>query len=123
LGKGAGISRRREPAGEVIGARWQEFDLAERLWTVPASRMKAGKEHRVPLSDAAMAIVKQMAEIRQGDFVFAGARANSPLSSMALLMVLRRMGRHDPTRACRQLSQMIAAARWMAARKFLAVLS
>jgi integrase len=59
--------------GEVIGARWDEFNLAERLWTVPAERMKAGKEHRVPLSDAALAIVETMAAIRSGDFVFPGA--------------------------------------------------
>ena len=44
--------------GEVIGARWDEINLAERLWTVPAERMKAGKEHRVPLSDAALAILE-----------------------------------------------------------------
>ena len=58
--------------GEVIGARWAEINLAERLWTVPAERMKAGKEHRVPLSDAALAIVETMAAIRSGDFVFPG---------------------------------------------------
>jgi integrase len=50
--------------GEVIGAKWDEIDLGERLWTVPRERMKAGKEHRVPLSDAALAIVEKMAEIR-----------------------------------------------------------
>ena len=46
--------------GEVIGAQWKWFNLAERLWIVPGERMKAGKEHRVPLSDAAMAIVEAM---------------------------------------------------------------
>ena len=46
--------------GEVIGARWAEIDFAERLWTIPAERMKAGKEHRVPLSDAAIAILEEM---------------------------------------------------------------
>ena len=60
--------------GEVIGARWDEIDLAERLWTVPGERMKAGKEHRVPLSDAALAIVEEMRKIRQGDLVFPGAK-------------------------------------------------
>ena len=83
--------------GEVIGARWDEINLAERLWIVPAARMKAGKEHRVPLSSAALAIVETMAEQRQGDFVFPGGRTGQPLSNMALLMTLRRMGRGDLT--------------------------
>jgi integrase len=82
---------------EVIAARWDEFDLAERLWTVPAERMKAGKDHRVPLSDAALAIVELMAEIRRGDHVFPGGRAGRPISNMAMLMLLRRMGRVDLT--------------------------
>jgi integrase len=83
--------------GEVIGARWEEFDLAERLWAVPAERMKAGKEHRVPLTDAALAILEDMRSIRQGDFVFPGGRARRPISNMAMLMLLRRMGRGDLT--------------------------
>jgi integrase len=83
--------------GEVIGAKWDEFDLGERLWTVPGERMKAGKEHRVPLSDAALAIVEKMAEIRQSEFVFPGGRANRPLSNMAFFMLLRRMGCGDLT--------------------------
>jgi integrase len=83
--------------GEVIGARWAEFDLAEHLWTVPGDRMKAGREHRVPLSDAALAILKDMRAIRQSDFVFPGGRARRPISNMAMLMLLRRMGRGDLT--------------------------
>jgi integrase len=83
--------------GEVIGARWDEFDLAERLWTVPAERMKAGKEHRVPLSDAALGILDELAKVRHGDFVFLGGRAGRPISNMAMLMLLRRMGRDDLT--------------------------
>jgi integrase len=83
--------------GEVIGATWPEIDLEQRLWIVPASRMKAGKEHRVPLSEAAVAILRAMAEIRQGDFAFPGQRSDRPLSNMALLMLLRRMGRGDLT--------------------------
>jgi integrase len=81
--------------GEVIGARWKEFDLAARLWTVPAERMKAGKEHRVPLSDAAVAILEELAAIRQDDFVFPGSRAGRPISNMT--MTLRRMGRGELT--------------------------
>jgi integrase len=83
--------------GEVLGARWDELDLAERVWTIPGDRMKAGREHRVPLSEAAMAIVKQLAKVREGDFVFAGARSGRPLSNMSMLMLLRRMGRPDLT--------------------------
>lgn len=83
--------------GEVIGATWQEIDMEARLWTVPAERMKAGREHRVPLSDAALAILHAMAEVRQGEFVFPGAKAGRPLSNMAFLMLLRRMERDDLT--------------------------
>jgi integrase len=70
--------------GEVIGATWAEIDVAARLWTIPAERMKAGKEHRVPLSEAAIAILGQMDQGR--DKVF-------PISNMAMAMLLRRMGR------------------------------
>jgi integrase len=83
--------------GEVIGGRWDEIDFAERLWTVPAERMKAGKEHRVPLSDAAMTILQTLRETREGDFIFPGSRGGRPISNMAMLMLLRRMGRSDLT--------------------------
>jgi integrase len=83
--------------GEVIGARWDEINFVERLWTVPGERMKAGKEHRVPLSDTALAIIEEMREIRDGDFVFPGGKARRPLSNMAFLMLLRRIGRDDLT--------------------------
>lgn len=87
--------------GEVIGARWGEFDIGEKLWTVPGDRMKAGKEHRVPLSARAVEILGQMKTAAGGEpeaaaFVFSGARGG-PLSNMALLMTLRRMGRGDLT--------------------------
>jgi integrase len=59
---------------EVIGAQWSEFDLSARLWTIPAERMKAGKEHRVPLSDAAIAVLGNMQKVRQSDFVFPGGK-------------------------------------------------
>jgi integrase len=83
--------------GEVIGARWDEVDLAEQLWTVPAARMKAGKEHRVPLSDAALAILEDLQKVRHGDFVFPGGRAGRSISNMAMAMTLRRMGRRELT--------------------------
>jgi integrase len=80
--------------GEAIGATWAEIDFGERVWTVPAGRMKAGKPHRVALSEAAFAIVRAMHEVRCGKFVFPGAKSDRPLSTMSLLMLLRRMG-HD----------------------------
>jgi integrase len=83
--------------GEVIGATWSEMNIPERLWTVPAERMKSGKEHRVPLSDAALAILEHMQAIRQGDFVFPGGKARRPISNMAMMMTLRRMGRGNLT--------------------------
>jgi len=81
--------------GEIVNARWSEIDTAAKLWTIPAERMKAGREHRVPLSARALEILKALP--REGDFVFIGARANRPLSNMALLETLRRMGRGDLT--------------------------
>jgi integrase len=78
-------------SGEVLGARWDEFDIDRAVWIVPATRMKAGREHRVPLSERALMIVKAMHEIRNGDFVFGGQKPNKPLSGMALEMLLRRM--------------------------------
>jgi integrase len=83
--------------GEVIGARWDEIDLVERLWAIPAGRMKAGKEHRVPLSDAALAIVEQMRKVDHGHFVFPGTKTGKPLSNMSMLMTLRRMSRGELT--------------------------
>jgi integrase len=78
-------------SGEVLGARWDELDLASSVWTVPAHRMKAGYEHRVPLSRRALKIVKTLHETRDGDFVFLGQKPGKSLSVMALEMVLRRM--------------------------------
>jgi integrase len=78
-------------SGEVMGARWDEFNLEARVWTVPAARMKAGREHRVPLSSRAVEILQGMRERRLSDLVFPGVKAGRPLSVMALEMVLRRM--------------------------------
>jgi integrase len=78
-------------SGEALGARWEEFDLDRAVWTVPAARMKAGREHRVPLSRRALKIVIGMHKTRDGDFVFPGQKPGRPLSVMALEMVLRRM--------------------------------
>lgn len=78
-------------SGEVLGARWSEFDLEANVWTLPAARMKAGRIHRVPLSGAACAVLGEMAKIRTSDFVFPGSKPSKPLSNMAMEMVLRRM--------------------------------
>jgi integrase len=78
--------------GEVLGANWQEISLDERLWTVPAQRMKAASEHRVPLSDRAVAILKEMAHLESATgYVFPSTGRSRPLSSMAMDMLLRRM--------------------------------
>jgi integrase len=87
--------------GEVIGARWSELDMKEAVWTVPAGRMKASREHRVPLSDGALELLREMGKLRTDrkadGFLFPGGKAGKPLSSMALLMLLRRMERADLT--------------------------
>ncbi|MFM9860609.1 integrase arm-type DNA-binding domain-containing protein [Pseudoxanthobacter sp. M-2] len=80
---------------EALEATWSEIDLAEASWTIPARRMKGGREHRVPLSPRVVDILSALP--REGEFVFPGAKAGRPLSNMALLTVLRRMGREDLT--------------------------
>ena len=77
--------------GEVLGAKWEEIDLANRIWTVPATRMKAGREHRVPLADRALAILAELLEVRTSEYVFPGLKRGRPLSNMAMEAVLRRM--------------------------------
>jgi integrase len=81
---------------EVLGARWEEFDLASKIWTVPAVRMKGRREHRVPLAERAVAIVEEMAALRAGPFVFPGHRSpGRPLSATVMRLQLRRMGPAD----------------------------
>jgi integrase len=77
-------------SGEVLGAAWDEIDMKAKVWTVPAARMKAGKEHRVPLSNRAMAILEELQQIRTSNFVFSGLKLGRPLSDMSLAAVLRR---------------------------------
>lgn len=78
-------------SGEVYEAKWSEIDFDATVWTVPASRMKAGREHRVPLTDAALAILKPLNEAKLSEYVFPGHRAGRPLSGMAMTMLMRRM--------------------------------
>ncbi|MEQ8817854.1 MAG: integrase arm-type DNA-binding domain-containing protein [Thalassobaculum sp.] len=80
-------------SGEVRGLRWSEIDIDAGIWTVPAARMKAEKEHRVPLTPQALAMLGDKGE--PGDLVFPGERKGKPLSDMSLSAVLRRMGRAE----------------------------
>lgn len=78
-------------SGEVRAAVWSEIDFANRVWTIPAARMKAGREHRVPLTDGALAILEAVRPLRdsaKGDFIFPGHRAGKPLSDVALSKAL-----------------------------------
>jgi len=82
---------------EVINATWEEIDIDNGLWTVPAERMKSSKEHRVPLSSAAQNVLVEMRKYARNEFVFPGMRNNRPLSNMAFLQLLKRMGRRGLT--------------------------
>jgi integrase len=82
--------------GETIGARWQEIDLANATWTIPAGRMKASKEHRVPLSKPALQILRDVPHEKNNPFVFIGPY-KAGLSNMAMAATLQRMGRNDIT--------------------------
>ena len=77
-------------SGEIYGARWDEIDLENKVWTVPATRMKASRQHRIPLSEAAMAVLERVGAAKVCDLVFPG-RGGRPLSNMAMEMLLRRM--------------------------------
>jgi integrase len=82
---------------ETLNAVYSEIDLKNKLWTIPAERMKGDREHRVPLSDRAVAIIEDMKTDKRGDFIFPGAKRGKPLSNMSMLTVLRRMKRGDLT--------------------------
>jgi integrase len=79
-------------SGEVLGARWTEIDTNAAIWIIPAQRTKARREHRVPLSGAALDVLAGLSRIDGNPFVFTGARQGKPLSNMALLQVMRGMG-------------------------------
>jgi integrase len=83
--------------GETVGARWSEIDTDNALWTIPADRMKAKKEHRVPLSERALEILASLPREKGSDHVFIGDKPGKSLSNMSLLMTLRRMKRDDLT--------------------------
>ncbi len=82
-------------SGETLGAVWSEIDFDDALWSIPADRMKNGFPHTVPLTARALAILRQMFEVRVSDYVFAGERPHRPLSNMTMTMLMRRMGISD----------------------------
>ena len=79
-------------SSEVRGALWNEFDFERGLWTIPSSRTKAGKEHRIPLAERPLQIIRNMRDVASAEFVFPGGKPGRGLSDMALLSVLRRLG-------------------------------
>jgi integrase len=80
---------------EILGAKWSDIDHAGKVWTIPAERMKGGREHRVPLSAATLAVLKEMRELRRSDFIFPGQ--NGQLSDKIMQLTLRRLGCEDVT--------------------------
>ncbi len=79
-------------SGEVLEAPWSEFNLVDKIWTIPAHRMKAAKEHRVPLSAGAVEILQRLPQFSDNPFVFTSPRSGKHLSQGALLMLMRGMG-------------------------------
>jgi integrase len=79
-------------SGEVRGAKWDEIDLKKKAWTVPAERMKAKKEHCVPLSPAAVKLLKELPRFEGSGLVFQPSRGTKPLSDNTLTKVLKDMG-------------------------------
>lgn len=78
--------------GEVRQAVWDEFDLARKLWVIPPERMKAGREHRVPLSNDALAVLKDLKKLAKGKYILPGRDPYRPISDMTFLNLLHRMG-------------------------------
>ena len=83
--------------GEVLGATWDEINLADKVWMIPAGRMKGNKDHRVPLPAPVLALLKALPRIAGNDHVFPGARTGQRLGDVALFSLLRTMERGDIT--------------------------
>lgn len=79
-------------SGEIFGARWSEIDMTSKVWVIPAQRMKAGREHRVPLSTRAIEILEALSSGKIGEFVFPSPRGDKPLSHVSMQKVLSRLG-------------------------------
>ncbi len=82
---------------EAVNAKWDEIDWQRKLWVVPAERMKAHREHRVPLSEAAIRLLKNLKDEKQSDYIFPGWKVKSPLTGAACLKLLHDMGHDDLT--------------------------
>ena len=78
-------------SGEVLNAKWDEVDLEQKLWTIPAERMKAGKKHEIPLSPQAISVFEALRQQRLSEWIFPGRSPRRPLSNMAMSMLLRRL--------------------------------
>ena len=78
-------------SGEVYGARWSEIDVEAKVWTLPAARMKAAREHRVPLSARALAILEKLGDAKTCDYVFPSPRGRKPLSHVSMAKVMHRL--------------------------------
>jgi integrase len=79
-------------SGEATDARWDEIDFDNRVWVIPPERIKMGKEHRIPLSDAAMAVIEAMRDLRQSDYVFPGLRAGRPIGHNVVWKLAKALG-------------------------------
>ena len=79
-------------SGEVVAARWDEIDMTEGTWTIPGERMKAGREHRVPLSLAALAVLERLARFRENDFIFPGRVSGQPIRIDAPMKPIEKLG-------------------------------
>ncbi|WP_244208545.1 tyrosine-type recombinase/integrase [Vreelandella andesensis] len=77
---------------EVLNAEWHEIDLVNATWTIPAKRMKASREHRIPLSHQALALISNLPSVKGNSFVFPGMKPGRPLSNMSLLQFMRGLG-------------------------------
>jgi integrase len=78
-------------SGEVYGARWSEIDVEAKVWTLPAARMKAAREHRVPLSERALVILEKLGDAKTSDYVFPSPRGRKPLSHVSMAKVMHRL--------------------------------
>jgi integrase len=84
-------------SGEARAARWDEIDMREKVWTIPGGKMKSGREHRVPLSPAALAVLEKQAAVRSSDYIFPGNNGDAPMATSALPQFLRWLKRTDIT--------------------------
>lgn len=83
-------------SGEVRGATWDEINFDDKLWVIPSTRMKANREHRIPLSDQAICLLNQLPRIKNNNYIFPSIRKGM-LSDMSLTSLIKRMGYNDIT--------------------------